>query len=163
MATEKTVVAMIGSREPTQHQKNMILQALQGLDPETTLIISGCAYGVDALALTHGHNMGFETVGIVPWPSYNTDVQQACTRVYTMEQLGAQHVRDAEESVQQYHPAWSRLSQGAKKLHMRNYGIVRWANKVYAAPSSKPGGGGTGQGIRLAQGLSIPVEIINPQ
>lgn len=61
------------------------------------------------------------------------------------------------------HPAWERLSQGARRLHVRNtYQVLgRQLNDPVAfvvcwTPDGK-GGGGTGQAIRLAESHGIPV------
>jgi hypothetical protein len=44
----------------------------------------------------------------------------------------------------------------------RNYGIIYKADKVIALLNhSKPGGGGTGQGVRIANFLNIPVLDLN--
>jgi len=64
-----------------------------------------------------------------------------------------------------YHPAWSKLSEGAKRLHTRNVAQVLGANPPDSAESSfvlcwtpgAKGGGGTGQAIRIAKAYSIPV------
>lgn len=157
---QKMVIAIIGTREPTQKQKNAIIDILEDLDFKTDRIISGCAYGVDAFALTHAHNGGFETIGILPWASYNLDVQKVCNAVHVIDEFTPEIIEAAKQSVLDHHPAPQRLTQGAMKLHMRNYGIIRWADRVYALPSNKSGGGGTGQGIRLAQALNIPVKLI---
>lgn len=153
-------VAFIGTREPTDHQMSEILKRLQELDPKQHAIISGCAYGVDCYALTHAHSMGFQTIGILPWATYNKDVHSVCTHIKTIDEFNEGPHKAAYNSVFRYHPAPDNLSQGVLKLHARNYGIVAWAVKVIAAPSKKPGGGGTGQGMRIAEGLNIPLEVI---
>jgi hypothetical protein len=159
---EKNWIAIIGSREPTDQQRRAVIDLIKTLNPDTDAIISGCAYGIDALALATGQQEGFDTIGILPWASYNPDVQCYCTLVKTIDEFKPSHRAEAYASVEQFHPFASRLSQGAVKLHARNYGIVRWAKSVIAAPSNKPGGGGTGQGIRLVTSLGIPITIIKP-
>lgn len=155
-------VAIIGSREPTDEQRTEVIDQIRKLDRTKQCIISGCAYGIDALALQVGFEEGFQTIGILPWASYNPDVQAFCTHLKTIDEFKPVAREKAYASVAQFHPAPGKLSQGAMKLHARNYGIIAWAKQVIAAPSSKPGGGGTGQGIRLAQALRIPVTIIKP-
>jgi len=62
-----------------------------------------------------------------------------------------------------FHPAWDRLSQGAKKLHARNVHQVAGRELDQASDMIicwTPGGrgeGGTGQVIRIANYLEIPV------
>jgi len=63
----------------------------------------------------------------------------------------------------QYHPAWHRCSDYAKKLHARNCMIVLGrdlTNPVKFVVCWTPGGkvtGGTGQALRMAVALKIPV------
>lgn len=149
------LVAIIGTREPTGYQQDIIRGIIDRLDPAKDSVISGCAYGVDAYALKYAQKKGIETIGVLPWPKYNPDVQAYCTKVATIEGIGAQHSNDAFDSVNKFHPNPKALSLGARKLHARNYGIVRWASEVHALPGNKPGGGGTGQGIRLAKAYGI--------
>lgn len=157
---DKNWIAVIGSREPTETQEIAIIQKIEELDPQSECVISGCAYGIDALALQTASNLGIVTIGIVPWPKYNLEIQDYCTHIICLDSLRKDVRQEAYASVQQHHPNAAKLSQGAIKLHARNYGIVRWAEQVIAAPSNKPGGGGTGQGIRLAKALKIPVIIV---
>jgi len=154
-------VAVIGSRNPSHEQEIAIIQAIEELESSECCVISGCAEGIDALALMTGQNLDFITIGIVPWRSYNPHIQEYCTHVVCIDDFRPDALKEAYASVKQYHPAPDKLTQGAIKLHARNYGIIRWAKKVIAAPGSAPGGGGTGQGIRLAQTLGIPLTIIS--
>lgn len=158
----KKVIAIIGSREPTAYQKERVIATLTRLDPKKHQIVSGCADGIDSLALSTAFSMGFKTIGMIPWDSYNKHVQESCTVVQIFDQMNEKTVANGKQSVIDNHPAAHNLSQGAMKLHMRNYGIIRWADEVYAMPSNKPGGGGTGQGIRLAKDLSIICYITKP-
>jgi hypothetical protein len=69
----------------------------------------------------------------------------------------------ATELAKSIHPAWRRLSLGARKLHIRNcYQVL---GQDLRTPSSfilcwtpdGSGSGGTGQAIRLAKERGIPV------
>ncbi len=95
----------------------------------------------------------------LPWPNFN---REAIVRGNVIH-LPQEQSRFAEEAAK-YHPAWRRLSQGAQKLHIRNVDIVCWPrlkDMVLAFPSQKRGGGGTGQGMRVAEGYDIPVIDLN--
>jgi len=153
-------IAIIGSREPTEQQEIEVIKLIEQLDPSTEAVISGCAEGIDKLALMTAQNLGIKTIGILPWPKYNMDIQTYCDYKVCLDELNP-FTRDmAYSSVKRLHPAADKLSQGMVKLHARNYGIILFAAKVIAAPSSKPGGGGTGQGIRIAEELLLPLTII---
>lgn len=62
-----------------------------------------------------------------------------------------------------YHPVWDTLSPGVKRLHARNSAIICGASldhPVGAVVCWTPNGtvtGGTGQGLRIAADMSIPV------
>jgi len=158
--TDYNWVAVIGSREPRPDQQDSIAGLINGLNPDTDAIISGCAYGIDAFALATANHLGFQTIGVLPWNSYNPEVQEYCSRVVAIDDFKAAPRKAAYDSVKKYHPAFNKLSQGALKLHARNYGIIAWASLVIAAPSNKPGGGGTGQGMRLAEALGIELVTV---
>ena len=64
---------------------------------------------------------------------------------------------------EKFHPAWNRCSYGTKKLHARNGCQILGKNLQTPAtmvvcwtPGGK-GGGGTGQAIRIAKSLNIPI------
>ncbi len=57
------------------------------------------------------------------------------------------------------HPRGPYLKRGALALHTRNVAIVHPTKLCLAYPSDKVGGGGTGQGMRVAQDAGI--ELIN--
>ncbi len=69
----------------------------------------------------------------------------------------------AERIAARFHPAWSRLSQGARKLHTRNVPQVLGADLASPVefvlcwtPDGKDSGG-TGQAIRIARAHGVPV------
>lgn len=149
------LIAIIGTRNPDDEQINNCLNFIDNLS-EDDCIISGCAYGIDSFALAYAHSKGLKTIGVVPWESYNEDVQESCDSIIILDILV--HL-DAILSVREFHPAFNKLSQGAFKLHARNYLIVKDADYVLAYPG--PTGGGTMQGIKVAQSFGIHT-LINP-
>jgi hypothetical protein len=72
----------------------------------------------------------------------------------------------------EYHPRWSGLSQGVRRLMGRNASIILgsnpddksgWSKMVVCYTRDGQASGGTGHGIRIAQGFGIPVfNIGNP-
>jgi len=153
-------VAVIGTREPSEYQKNEVIRLVQKLDPDKHAVVSGCAYGVDALALKTANALGITTIGMLPWPAYNSDVQAYCDYVKVLGDLSTNDRLRAFDSVVKYHPNPRTLRQTVRDLHARNWMIIHWAVRVIAAPSSKQGGGGTGQGIRLTQAMGLPLTLI---
>ena len=77
--------------------------------------------------------------------------------------LPAMSSKAAEEIAAQYHPAWDRCNSYVRKLHGRNALILLGAHldkPVDFVVCWTPGGarrGGTGQSIRMAEGLGIRV------
>lgn len=153
-------VAIIGTRNPSNEQISFINNFINSLylkHGKELIIHSGCADGIDKIGLERGHELKIETIGFIPWYSYNTHVHEYCSKISTLSTIDVK----AFESVDKYHPAPQYLSQGARKLHARNYNIIVDCDLVLAAPSQSVGLGGTGQGIRIALGLNIPLIVIN--
>jgi hypothetical protein len=67
---------------------------------------------------------------------------------------------------EKHHPAWGRLSQGAEKLMIRNGMILipcgcHSVDLCLAWPSNRRGGGGTGQGMRIAEEQGVRLINLN--
>lgn len=147
-------VAIIGTREPDEAQIEaarhlaFILSSIKRMK-----ICTGGAYGIDNVAMVSTSANLLEVY--LPWDSYNREIIPPHARriVYNPTTHS-----DWAASVAKYHPANHFLSRGAIALHARNFGIVAGRDLVIAFPNAN-GGGGTGQGIRIAQGLGIPVLI----
>jgi hypothetical protein len=115
-------------------------------------IRTGAAYGIDEAAM-----MGALWLDVfLPWKSYNREIipERAAITVYDPYA----HATWAA-SVSAWHPAPQRLSRGMFALHARNFGIQCHPVNVdlcVAFPNST-GGGGTAQGMRIAEFLKIPL------
>lgn len=144
--------AIIGTREPDEEQKTVALNlacAIAIIGGHR--VHTGAAYGIDQKAMegTSGKNL---TV-FLPWASYNRGIiPPGATIVVYDPTIHAHWAR----SVATYHPAPRNLTCGAFALHARNYGIIEGCAGVIALPGPD-GGGGTGQGIRIARALKIPI------
>ena len=93
----------------------------------------------------------------IPWPKFNGANAQA---------IVAPDLPNWNEAVSisaQFHPAWNKCSEGAKKLHGRN--LYQIAGKDLDLPVDcvvcwTPNGqevGGTAQALRIAKHLEIPI------
>lgn len=64
---------------------------------------------------------------------------------------------------EEFHPAWDRLTQGARKLHSRNVAQILgrpdepYSSFVICWTKDGKASGGTGQAIRIADAFGIPV------
>jgi len=114
-------------------------------------IATGGAKGVDHAAM-HTTEPGRLEV-YLPWENFNHEIipKHARRIVYNV----FEHPLWAE-SVAKYHPTPGNLSSVIQKLHARNYGVVEGCALVIALPTAE-NSGGTGQGIRIARELKIPL------
>lgn len=145
-------IACIGSRDITPLQEELFEAIGEWIVSEGHYISSGAADGSDASFMIGGNKVAPERViAYLPWPKYNNQYIHPGNRVLY------QPYPQWEELSKPFHGAWDKLSQGARKLMARNWGIVHRADKVIALLNHrKPGGGGTGQGWRIAGHLNIP-------
>ena len=98
-----------------------------------------------------------QTTIYLPWPGYNgIEGGNAVVLDYQARQA-------AERYAARVHPAWDRCGHGARKLHARNAAILLGPALdapvdavVCWTPGAQPTGG-TATGIRIAEGLGIPV------
>ena len=123
-------------------------------------IHSGNAGGADQAFARGGNSVDPRLVHLhLPWPNFEARAIHPDNVIHLpQEQSGY------AETAAKYHPAWKHLTQGGRKLHTRNVSIVCWPtmkDMVLAFPSNKKGGGGTGQGMRVAEGFDVPVIDLN--
>lgn len=148
--------AIIGTREPDQAQywaaRRLSFMLSRYFDCR---IRTGAAFGIDEQSMVGAHPGMLDV--FLPWASYNKDIIPAHARITVADRH--KHARWFD-SVWEAHPAPGRLTRGAFALHARNYGIIEDAALVVAFPNER-GGGGTGQGIRLAQALDKPLLSFN--
>jgi hypothetical protein len=160
MSLSKKRVAIIGTREPDENQISLATQASELFSFQGFIIHTGAADGIDSISMANARipavheRESDQTLEVyLPWHGYNRNVTPAHAKVIVYDRK--LHV-EWTESVEKYHPAFGKLTFGAKALHARNFGIVKDVNLVLAFPDEK-GGGGTGQGIRVAKSLGIKV------
>lgn len=144
------ITAVVGTRNPTPEAARVCRDICAALRDMGHHLITGNADGIDSIARDTWNALAPGRVTLVlPWYNYNRRYIHKDNHVIVYT---PQH-KSWTDSVKLYHPAPEKLTQGVYKLHARNYGIIEPADIVIAFPSDKPGGGGTGQAIRIAQGL----------
>lgn len=157
-------IAGIGSRELTHEQLGICHTLGQWIVKCGHSLYSGGAHGADYAFASGANSVDSRRVHLMlPWGSYNAGQitrENALTTVGDLDPTEYQfYLRIAREN----HPKFDYLSQGAQKLHLRNGMILfppsgnnpRPVDLVLAWPSAKVGGGGTGQGMRVAEKLGI--------
>lgn len=138
-------VAIIGTRDPDSDQiKAAEMVSFKLSRHYDCTIHTGGAAGIDFAAMM-ACKKGMLRV-YIPWKGYHTDLipKHAVVEVYTPKM----HHGDWSRSVS-LHPNTGKLTESARRLHARNYGIVHGRDLVLAFPRSDSGGG-TAQGMRIA-------------
>lgn len=149
---KKINIACIGSRETTEEQRILFGKIGAFIVSNGWKVITGNAKGSDQAFAEGGNQINPKLVTLcLPWASYE---KQAIV-------LGNKIVKDPYkdwfEPAALYHPNWANLPNSVRCLMARNYGIVSNSHKVIALLNNKKlGGGGTGHGWRVAEGLGIP-------
>lgn len=145
--------AGIGSRRTPANVLGVIHDLAGDLRRLNWTLRTGHAEGADQ-AFEYG--AGLAACVFLPWPTYNG--QEPIAGVH----YGSPDAR-AYTIAQEVHPAWWTLTLGGTRMHARNSHIVlgkSLADPVRFVVAWTPGGkvtGGTGQALRLAAKLAIPV------
>ncbi|MNY85769.1 hypothetical protein D3C78_19690 [compost metagenome] len=151
-------IAIIGSTKAEDEACQMMEEISTTLLDCGIDVSTGGAFKIDHAAMK-GYRPGQKGKLYVylPWSTYNKEIIPvgAITRVYSPDTDG-----EWTASVLKYHPNPNALSRGVWALHARNYGIVadpEPVNAIFALPRTLTTLGGTGQGMRIGEGLGIPV------
>ena len=154
----------VGSREtPTEIQQTMRAVAAE-LGARGWTLRSGHAEGADA-AFELGAS-GHSKEIYLPWNGFNggrVGVDGACNP----EALA--NYKQALAYAEHFHPAWEKCSRGARGMHTRNvYQILGQdlntpVKCVVCWTKDGKASGGTGQALRIAEYLEIPIfNLYNP-
>lgn len=141
--------AGIGSRETPVNILNTMTKCANRLANRGYILRSGGAPGAD-FAFERGAGTAKEIY--LPWKGFNGSSSQ----IYSIPSK-------ATEIAAEFHPAWSRCSDSARKLHSRNvlqilgYTLNSPVSFVLCWTKDGKASGGTGQAIRIAEHLNIPV------
>lgn len=149
----------IGSRSTPEHILKLMVKIGKYLALKGYILRSGGASGADT-AFEIGCDLGKGDKDIfIPWVGFN---DRTCGIV--------PHVTpEIVKEVSELHPAWDRCSEGARKLHCRNYFQVN-GNKgelessfiVCWTPNGKEVGG-TAMAMKLGKRRNIPIiNLANP-
>jgi len=146
------IYAGIGSRETPAEILKMFSSLAKYLGEQGHILRSGGASGADQ-AFERGCDAGNGIKEIyLPWKGFEKSNSSLVVEPGI-----------AYEIAEKFHPAWSRLSDGAKKLQARNSHQVLGADCKHPADfiicwtSGGEGGGGTGQALRIAKEFNIPI------
>lgn len=156
------IYAGIGSRETPPE----VLEWMETLGYELALagwtLRSGFADGADN-AFARGAETGNGAMELyVPWPGFN-DAPTDHPAIICSQDLPLEIQNHMHDIAEAFHPNWTACSPAAKKLHSRNVPQIIGSDLNTAVacvicwtPGGKHGGG-TGQAIRIAKNLKIPI------
>ena len=152
------IYAGIGSRETSPAIQQIMQTIAAELGARGWLLRSGHAEGAD-IAFELGAADHAKEI-YLPWPGFNGGragvggaINPATLSSYNQAMVYAQH----------FHPAWEKCSQGARALHTRNVYQILGQNLdtpvkcVVCWTKDGKSSGGTGQALRLAEYLEIPI------
>lgn len=154
------IFAGIGSRSTPISICGLMTDIGSALAAQGWTLRSGHAPGADQ-AFEAGAKAEAEV--FLPWPSFESDVPVLAKRVIKIPTVAAEVVAC------EFHPAWYRLSRGARLLQARNTHqvlgleldqparlVVCWTTNG-SLDGKDPDTGGTGQALRIATAHEVPV------
>lgn len=148
-------VSCIGTRNPTKEMRDRCVKLGAWIVKQGGQVHSGNAEGIDFAFAEGGNSVDpFRVFVHLPWKGFNDHQIHPKNRMILPPYPNWMH-----DTTVRLHPRGPYLKQGALKLHTRNVAIVHHTILCVAAPSDKVGGGGTGQGMRVA--VDAGVELIN--
>lgn len=154
----------IGSRSTP----NLILEAFRTLGrtlaEEGYTLRSGRAEGADSYFEIGAREVQGDCEIYIPWENFAGNAALLQYPAIILPTAGDLYEK-AKESVINFHPAPGRLNKGGMKLMMRNYMQIYGTNTenpllsdfVICYTSDGKASGGTGQAIRIAKSLNIPI------
>jgi hypothetical protein len=158
------VCAIIGSRKTPPNMLTLITQIASWLAQQGYYIRTGAADGADWASLLGAKD---KTILYLPWEVYQAD---KLNYLYKHENLNfkigcTSPTNDAIALAEKYHPSHGNWTLGVAKLMGRNMHIISGINLdkpvefviYWAEEVDSHVYGGTGQGIRYARDLGIPV------
>lgn len=150
-------VACIGSRDLNEQELSYCFEIGRLIVLHGFELHSGNAPGADQAYAAGGNDVDPTRVHIhLPWRSFQRQAIVEGNHVYEYP-FGS--MRFYVDIAAECHPRWQYLRDYAKKLHTRNASILvpnqKNVDVCLAWPSKRPGGGGTGQGMRIAQSRDI--------
>lgn len=155
------IYAGIGSRETPPEVLGWMEQLGEDLGKAGWILRSGFADGADN-AFARGAEIADGPMELyVPWAGFN-HAPTNDSRIINVQEFSDLH-HHMSSVAEHFHPNWEACSPAAKNLHTRNVPQICGADMatpvtcvICWTPNGKSGGG-TGQAIRIARSLGIPI------
>ncbi len=155
-------IACIGSRDLTTAQLGLCEKLGEWVVRCGHILDTGNAPGADQAFARGANQVRPDLVRLhLPWYNFERQAIHDDNAVYTVDALSEEQLLLHTQNAEKFHPAWGRLSQGARKLMVRNGMIMMplplcfHVDMCLALPSNKQGRGGTGQGMRIAEHFGV--------
>lgn len=153
--------AGIGSRKTPQHLLDIMHHIAAYLASQGWILRSGGAEGADDAFDAGARAENGESEIYLPWINFRGHWSELHPRAYPFTE-------EEQKFTAQFHPAWERCSPTARLMHQRNTRIllgiehlhgeqVTPVKFVIAWTQEGKVTGGTGQALRVAQALDIPI------
>ena len=152
--TSKRYYAGIGSRETPQDIEDPIKEISDILNKKNYILRSGGAFGADSMFEKYAEQKEI----YLPWLKFNEN-----TSNLFLDLIDPIKVAEAKEIAVLHHPSWRSLSNAGKKLMTRNtfqiLGLDLKSPVDFVICWAKGGkiNHGTGQAMRIARSLKIPI------
>lgn len=157
---ENKIYTGIGSRETPKNVQEDMMRVAHNLGYHGWKLRSGHAPGADKAFEVGCKMVGGDMEIYLPWDGFEgakADGEQYYCHLPRVIQEEARRIASL------FHPNWEACSEGAKKMHTRNvYQVVGYSldmpsDVVICWTKSGKRGGGTGQALRVAEYLKIPI------
>jgi hypothetical protein len=151
-------VGMVGSRE----LPDSFIKFCEVLGEEAArrghIVVSGNAKGADQAYARGAYRIKKDSVVVkLPWEAFE---RQAIKDEFLLQY---EYSEDTVILAAKHHKAWSALSNGVKKLMIRNAAIAQNSDIVIATREKNINYGGTAHTISVAKSLNIPVICISEE
>lgn len=156
------IYAGIGSRETPPEVLGWMEQLGEDLGKAGWILRSGFADGADNAFARGAERSDGPMELYVPWQGFN-GAPIDDDRIINVQQFAADVHRHMANVAEHFHPNWKACTAAARNLHTRNVPQICGADMntpvacvICWTPNGKSGGG-TGQAIRIARSLEIPI------
>lgn len=146
------IYAGIGSRETPAHILDRLEKMATYLANRGFILRSGGADGADSAFEKGCDSVSGKKEIYLPWKGFNKNDSTLCNITPI-----------ALKMAENYHPAWNRLKEPAKSLMARNcyqvlgYDLNEPADFIACWTKDGKASGGTGQALRIAKTIDIPI------
>ena len=156
MGQELHYYAGIGSRQTPENIQKVMHDFAAYAEEHNLVLRSGAAQGADQAFESGVHSKHMMQI-FIPWRGFTNQPH------HRWQWASRELEKQAQELASQFHPNWAACSRGARALHARNMAQILGPHLdlpvkfVACWTPNASGSGGTGQALRIAKELDIPI------